>query len=145
MLFGKNTNDGNSGVVGAETAAWLDWPSAISIKKIDQIDDASATVHRMMEDGVDVLKVSLPACLSTTKEINEPRLPSLKGKMASKKAAIPKMTGAELGLNPAELQPSVVTKNASPAPRPAGVKIDGATGVEKAKKLVDVLIERKLI
>ncbi len=38
VLFGKNTNDGNSGVVGAETAAWLDWPSVVSVKKIDSID-----------------------------------------------------------------------------------------------------------
>jgi electron transfer flavoprotein beta subunit len=145
VLFGKNTNDGNSGVVGAETAAWLDWAGVTSIKKIDQIDESSATVWRMMEDGVDVLKVSLPACVSTVKEINEPRLPSLKGKMASKKAVIPKWTSSELGVKADALATSVVSKSAAPAARPAGVKIEGATGAEKAKKLVDVLIERKLI
>lgn len=147
VLFGKNTNDGNSGVVGAEVAAWLDWPSVISVKKLEQLDDKSATVHRMMEDGTDVLKVQLPACLSTTKEINEPRLPSLKGKMASKKAVVPKWTLADLGLNGADpsLSPAVVAKCQTPPARPAGVKIEGATAAEKAAKLVDVLIERKLI
>lgn len=145
VLFGKNTNDGGEGVVGGETAGWLDWPGILSIKKIDAIDEASATVWRMMEDGVDVLKVKLPACLSTVKEINEPRLPSLKGKMASKKAVIPKWTAADLGLNPEGLATAVVEKCSPPPPRPAGVRIDGATPEEKAQKLVDVLIERKLI
>jgi electron transfer flavoprotein beta subunit len=149
VLFGKNTNDGNSGMVGAETAAWLDWPSIVSVKKIEAIDEASATVHRMMEDGTDVLKVALPACLSTVKEINEPRLPSLKGKMAAKKAAVPKWTAAELGLKPEEVGAALATTQVarlSPPPsRPAGMRIEGATAAEKAKKLVDILIERKLI
>ncbi len=145
VLFGKNTNDGNSGVVGAQVAAWLDWPSVISVKKIEALDEKGATVHRMMEDGTDVLKVQLPACLGTTKEINEPRLPSLKGKMASKKAAVPKWTLADLGVNAGELSPAVVAKSSLPPSRPAGVKVEGASAAEKAAKLVDILIERKLI
>lgn len=145
VLFGKNTNDGNAGVVGAEVAAWLDWPSVVSVKKIDQIDETSATVWRMMEDGVDVLKAALPVCLSTVKEINEPRLASLKGKMASKKAVVPKWTLADLGVKAEELQTAVVSKSSLPPARPAGIKIEGATAAEKAAKLVDVLIERKLI
>jgi electron transfer flavoprotein alpha/beta subunit len=148
VLFGKNTNDGGEGVVGGETAAWLDWPGVLSIKKIDSIDDKNATVWRMMEDGVDVLKLTLPACVSTTKEINEPRLPSLKGKMASKKAVIPQWKAADIGMKPEEagqLATAVVEKVALPPARPGGMKIEGATAQEKAQKLVDVLIERKLI
>lgn len=149
VLFGKNTNDGNAGVVGSEVGAWLDWPGVLSVRKIEQLDEKTAVVHRMMEDGTDVLKVQLPACLSTTKEINEPRLPSLKGKMASKKAAVPKWTLADLGIKPEEaattLSPAVVAKCQTPPSRPAGVKIEGATAAEKAAKLVDVLVERKLI
>ncbi|MDE2236372.1 MAG: electron transfer flavoprotein subunit beta/FixA family protein [Elusimicrobia bacterium] len=148
VLFGKNTNDGGRGVVGGETAAWLGWPGLLSIKKIDSIDEKSAVVWRMMEDGVDVLKVALPACLSTVKEINEPRLPSLKGKMASKKAAIPQWKAAELGFKAEEagdLSPVGTTSFSHPPPRPGGLKIEGATPEEKAKKLVDALVERKLL
>lgn len=145
VLFGKNTNDNSEGVVGAETAAWLSWPSLLSVKKIEQIDESAATVWRMMEDGVEVLKVALPACLGTVKEINEPRLPSLKGKMASKKAVIPKWTATDLGLAPAELATASVVKSSPPPPRPSGMRIEGASAAEKAKKLVDILIERKLI
>ena len=149
VLFGKNTNDGNSGVVGAQTAAWLDWPSVLSIKKIESIDDKTAVVWRSMEDGVDVLKVTLPAALGTVKEINEPRLASLKGKMAAKKAAVAKWGIAELGLAANEAgaagAASEVLRSAPPPPRPEGLRVEGATPAEKAGKLVDILIERKLI
>ena len=148
VLFGKNTSDAAGGVVGVQTAAWLDWPSATAVKKIDAIDASSATVQRAMEDGTDVVKLALPACLATVKEINEPRLPSLKGKMASKKAVIPKWTAADLGLSGrtgAAGAATTVVKASAPPARPAGVKVEGATAAEKAKKLVDILIERKLI
>lgn len=149
VLFGKNTSDGGSGMVAAETAAWLDWPSAVGVKKIDAVDDASATVSRMMEDGVDSLKLALPAVVGTIKEINEPRLPSLKGKMAAKKAVFPKWGAVELGLQAGQVGAAgagaKVVKAATPPARPAGLKVDGASSAEKAKKLVDILIERKLI
>lgn len=149
VLFGKNTNDGCSGVVGAETAAWLDWPEVSSVKKIEAVDESSVTVHRAMEDGTDVLKLSLPACLATVKEINEPRLPSLKGKMAAKKAVFPKWAAADLGLTAAQVGASgaaaKIVKAAGQPPRPAGLTVAGASAAEKAKKLVDILFERKLI
>jgi electron transfer flavoprotein beta subunit len=149
VLFGKNTSDIGAGAVGAQTAAWLDWPSATAVKKISAIDASSATVERAMEDGTDVLKLPLPACVATVKEINEPRLPSLKGKMASKKAVIPKWGAAELGVTAGQVgaagAASAVARASAPPARPAGVRVEGASASEKAKKLVDILIERKLI
>jgi len=149
VLFGKNTNDGNSGMVGGLVAAWLDWPGVLSVKKIEAIDESSASVWRAMEDGVETVKVKLPAAISTIKEINEPRLPSLKGKMAAKKAAIAKFSAADLGLKPEEVGAAgartSVSRQSPPPSRPAGMKVEGATAADKAKKLVDILIERKLI
>ncbi|MDE1977462.1 MAG: electron transfer flavoprotein subunit beta/FixA family protein [Elusimicrobia bacterium] len=149
VLFGKNTNDGNSGMVGAMTAAWLNWPGVVSVKKIESVDEASASVWRAMEDGVETVKVKLPAAISTIKEINEPRLPSLKGKMAAKKAAVTNWGAADLGLKPEEVgaagAATSVTRQSPPPSRPAGMKIEGATAADKAKKLVDILIERKII
>lgn len=149
VLFGKNTSDAGAGVVGVQTAAWLDWASATAVKKIEAIDESSATVHRAMEDGTDILKLTLPACVATVKEINEPRLPSLKGKMASKKAVFPKWTAADLGLTAGQVgaagAATAVVKASTPPARPAGVKVEGADAAEKAKKLVDILFERKLI
>ncbi len=149
VIFGKNTSDVGAGVVGTQAAAWLDWASASAIKKIDAIDERSAVVARMMEDGVDTLQLTLPACIATVKEINEPRLPSLKGKMASKKAVFAKWAAADLGLQADQVGAagagSAVVKAALPPARPAGLKIEGASAAEKAVKLVDILVERKLI
>jgi electron transfer flavoprotein alpha/beta subunit len=149
VLFGKNTSDVGAGVVGVQTAAWLDWPCATGVKKIDPEGESAATVARGMEDGTDVLSLGLPACVATVKEINEPRLPSLKGKMAAKKAAFPKWGAAELGLKPEQVgaagAATAVAKASPPPPRPAGVVVDGADSAEKARKLVDILLERKLI
>lgn len=149
VLFGKNTNDHNSGVVGAQVAAWLDWPGVSSVKKIEELSDAHAVVWRMMEDGVDILKTALPAALATVKEINEPRLPSLKGKMGAKKAVIPKWGAAELSLDASAFgngfAPTTLSRLSSIPSRGAGIRIEGASAAEKAKKLVDTLFERKLI
>ena len=149
LLFGKNTNDDNSGTVGAQTAAWLDWPGALSIKKIESIDESSAVLWRMMEDGVEKIKVKLPAAVGTVKEINEPRVPSLKGKMAAKKAAITTWTAADLALKPEEAGAQGarvrVARSSPPPARPAGMRISGATPAQTAEKLVTILVERKLI
>ncbi len=149
VIFGKNTSDIGAGVVGTQTAAWLDWASASAIKKIDEINEQSAVVTRMMEDGIDTLKLTLPACISTIKEINEPRLPSLKGKMASKKTVFLKWTAGDLGLNVSQVGTAgagtTVIKTYLPPVRSAGLKIEGASAAEKAAKLVDILVERKLI
>jgi len=149
VLFGKNTNDDNSGTVGGQVAAWLDWPGALSVKKIESIDESSAVLWRMMEDGVDKVKVKLPAAVGTVKEINEPRVASLKGKMAAKKASIPTWTAADLGLNAdcvgVQGARVKVARSAAPPPRPAGTRIAGATAAQTAEKLVATLIERKLI
>lgn len=48
-------------------------------------------VQRLMDDGYDVVESSIPVLLTVVKELNTPRLPSLKGKMAAKKAVITKM------------------------------------------------------
>jgi electron transfer flavoprotein beta subunit len=149
VIFGKNTSDAGAGVVGTQTAAWLDWASVSAVKKLEAVDDKSVTVLRMMEDGVDTVKLQLPACISTIKEIGEPRLPSLKGKMASKKAVFPKWTAADLGLQAGQVGAagagSSVVKASLPPARPAGLKVEGATAAEKAAKLVDILVDRKLI
>ncbi len=148
-IFGKNTNEDASGLTGGLTAAWLDWPAVVSVKKIGSIDENAASLERMMEDGVDIVKTRIPAVIGTVKEINEPRLPSLKGKMAAKKAEIRKLSPQDLGLSSGDMEEALKAVSlsgvAAPPPRPQGVRVDGATAQEKARKLVDLLIERRLI
>lgn len=149
VLFGKETNDGASGLMPAFTAAGLDWPSVIGVRKVTAASESEVTVERLMEDGVDTLTLTLPAVVAVTKEINEPRLPSLKGKMAAKKAPVLKWAAADLGLDPAALgaaaSPTQVLAMEPVPARPAGIVIGGATPEEKARALVDKLKEAKFI
>ncbi|MCH8990669.1 MAG: hypothetical protein IIA44_02815 [Acidobacteria bacterium] len=80
-LFGKNAVDTDRAVVPAATAGFLEWPQALFVKSVESVEDGRLTVLRMTDAGADRVGVPLPAVISVIKEINEPRLPSLKGKM----------------------------------------------------------------
>ena len=97
VLCGKQAIDGDTAQVGPEVAAFLDIPHVAFVKKIEEISDKSLLVHRHMDDGYDVVETPLPVLITVTREINVPRLPSLKGKMAAKKTVITTMDFAALG------------------------------------------------
>ncbi|PCI40472.1 MAG: electron transfer flavoprotein subunit beta [Elusimicrobia bacterium] len=149
ILFGKQTNDGESGHMTALVGARLGRPSISAVRKVTDIDADSITVQRLMDDGADTLKLNLPAVVGVTKEINEPRLPSLKGKMRAKKAAIPKWGAGDIGVDAAvvgkDASPTGVVKMEPVPARTAGTAITGETPEELAKNLVEKLKETKFI
>ncbi len=97
VLCGKQAIDGDTAQVGPEIAEFLNIPHVSYIRKIEDVSDQTIKVQRMMEEGYDVVESSLPVLLTVVREINQPRLPSLKGKMAAKKAEIKKWTASDLG------------------------------------------------
>jgi electron transfer flavoprotein beta subunit len=149
IICGKQTNDGDTGHVGPGIAAWLNIPNAAYVGHLEDVKEGSITVRRMMEDGYDVLELPTPALISVVKEINEPRLPSLKGKLAAKKAVIPKWDAAAIGADKSKIglggSPTIVAKSFNPPPRKGGERIEGATAEEKVKKLVARMKEMKVI
>ncbi|MCX8027765.1 MAG: electron transfer flavoprotein subunit beta/FixA family protein [Thermodesulfovibrionales bacterium] len=97
IICGKQAIDGDTAQVGPAVAEFLDIPHVAYVSAITHIDDTSITVHRMMDDGYDVVQSSIPVLLTVVKELNEPRLPSLRGKMNAKKAVITKLTREMIG------------------------------------------------
>lgn len=97
IFCGKQAIDGDTAQVGPEVAEFLDIPHVAFVKKIEEISDKTVRVHRLMDDGYDVVEVTTPALLTVVKEINVPRLPSLRGKMAAKKAVIERFDFAYIG------------------------------------------------
>jgi electron transfer flavoprotein beta subunit len=89
IICGERATDGDTGQVGPGIAAFLDLPVVNYVGKVDAITDRAARVHRLVEDGHEVLEVHLPAVLTVVKEIGVPRLPTLLGKQKAKKAHIP--------------------------------------------------------
>jgi len=76
--------------VGPETAEFLNIPHISYVRKIEDVSQNGIRVQRLMDEGYDIIESSLPVLMTVVKELNEPRLPSLKGKMAAKKAVIKK-------------------------------------------------------
>ncbi len=128
VLTGKQAIDGDTAQVGPGVAQFLDVPQVTYVKKLE-IADGKARAERMMEDGHDVLSVLLPAVFTVVKDINEPRLPSLRGKMKAKKAAITVWGRDDLEVDDAELgldgSPTRVLRVFVPEPRAGGTIIEG--------------------
>ena len=86
ILCGKHAVDDGVAQVGPALAEFLDLPQVTFVRKIEIAEDGqSAIAHREVEEGIQVLKTSLPAVFTAEKDLNEPRYPSLKGMMAAKK------------------------------------------------------------
>lgn len=149
VICGKQTNDGDTGHVGPGIGAWLEMPNVAYVKKVDEIKEGFVRVSRMMEDGTDIIEMPLPAVIAVVKEINEPRVPSLKGKMAAKKATVTRWNAADIEADKTKIglggSPTIVASSFNPPPRTGGIKIGGATPEEKAKNLVAKLLEMKLL
>ncbi len=101
ILCGKQAIDGDTAQVGPGLAMRLDIPCIACVQKVRQVVGREIVVERMMDDGYDVIETELPALLTVVKDINEPRVPSLKGKMKAKKAEIRRLTAADIGADPA--------------------------------------------
>jgi electron transfer flavoprotein beta subunit len=149
IICGKQTNDGDTGHVGPGIGAWLDIPNVAYVGKVEEVKEGMIRVRRMMEDGYDTLEMPTPCVIAVVKEINEPRLASLKGKLAAKKAVVTKWSADDLKCDRSKIglsgSPTIVARSYNPPPRKGGEKIEGATPEEKAKKLVARLRELKLI
>lgn len=91
IFCGKQAIDGDTAQVGPETAEFLGIPHISYIRNIEEVNDNYIRVQRLMDEGYDVVESGLPVLLTAVKELNQPRMPSLKGKMAAKKAEIKKM------------------------------------------------------
>jgi len=127
ILMGRQAMDGDTGQVGPGVAENLGLPHVTEIRKIETIeDDGTIIVERLLEDGYVRLKSKLPIVLTAVKEINEPRLPSLKGKIAAKKAEIPSWNHEDIELDLQRIgltgSPTQVMKIFTP-PKPSGGKI----------------------
>ncbi len=100
VICGRQTLDGDTGQVGPELAEMLGIPFVAYVCQIEEVSEKQARVKRMTDDGYEVIETPLPAVITVTKEINVPRLPSLRGIARSKKAVIPVWNARELGVDP---------------------------------------------
>jgi len=121
IIAGKQAIDGDTAQVGPETADMLGIPFVAYIRKIEQVEAKRMVAERLMDEGYDVVETPLPALITVVKEINQPRLPSLKGKMKSKSLKVTSWNAKDVGAEDAKCglkgSPTKVVKIFPPAPR----------------------------
>ncbi|MDI6732151.1 MAG: electron transfer flavoprotein subunit beta/FixA family protein [Candidatus Margulisbacteria bacterium] len=147
ILCGKQAIDGDTAQVGPGIAEWLGIPQVTFAVKIE-INNNVAKVERMLEEVNEVVEMPLPGVLTVVKQINEPRMPSLKGMLKAKKTEIKTLSAAVLEADPSNLglngSPTNVMKIFTPPPKGGGEMLQG-----DASEMVDALIgklkERKTI
>ncbi len=142
IICGKQASDGDTAQVGPGISANLDIPQVTYIKKIEEIKDNKARVERMSEEGFDIIEAPLPALFTVVKEINEPRIPSLRGMMRAKSAKVTSWSAKDIGVEAKDTGLSgsrtTVVKIFTPPHRVGGEKITGETS-EIVEKLVGLI------
>ncbi len=102
IFCGRQAGDFDSGQVGSGIAEILGIPSVTVAKKID-VSDGNARIERVLPDGYEVVEVSLPALITVSNELGEPRYATLKGIMAAAKKTVPVWNAEEIGAEPSKI------------------------------------------
>ena len=123
VLLGKQAIDDDSNQTGQMLAALLGWSQATFVSRL-KIEDGAATAGREVDEGLEQIKVRLPAVVSVDLRLNEPRYASLPNIMKAKKKPIQAMSPADLGVDPAPRLHYL--KVEEPPKRHAGVKVGSA-------------------
>jgi electron transfer flavoprotein beta subunit len=97
IICGRETLDGSTGQVGPGIAEHLGITYITYVSKIVDIKENEFECVRLMEDHYEVIKTKLPVLITVTKEINVPRIPSLKNMIRAKKIEIPIWKAENLG------------------------------------------------
>jgi electron transfer flavoprotein beta subunit len=147
IICGKQAIDGDTAQVGPGIAEWLGIPQVTFAVKIE-VDGSKTKVERLLEEVNEVVEAPLPAVITVVKQINEPRMPSLKGMMKAKKAEIKTLKAEDIQADPKNIgldgSPTQVVKIFTPPPKSGGEILNGDPS-ENANKLLAKLQERKII
>ena len=146
IVAGNVASDGQVSAVPAMVADILDLPALTYAREIT-VDGTNVTVRRESDRGAVVLTAGLPAVISVSEKINEPRYPSFKGIMAAKKKPVTQLSAADAGIEPAEVglanALTTVTSVTPKPPKSAGEKVpDEGDG---GSKIAAYLVAQKLI
>ncbi len=149
VLAGVDTSDGTAGMVAPGVAALRKLPYLSYAAKIEpQPDAGTVRVQRISPTGFDVLEASMPALITCTQALGEPRYPSLKGIMAARSKEIATRDLAANGDPGGNVGGSAATTEVLSAEKPperAATRVVREPAPEAAKQLVEFLAERRLV
>ena len=137
VILGKQSIDDDCNQTGQMLAALADWPQATFASKVEMVD-GSLQVTREVDGGLETLKLSMPAVITTDLRLNEPRYVTLPNIMKAKKKQIDIFKPEDLSV---DVTPRIKTlKVSEPPKRSAGIKVaDVAALVDKLKNEAKVI------
>lgn len=143
IICGKQATDGDTAQVGPSLAKTLGIAYATNVSKIIEIKKDSLHCMKITDDGYEEIEIKLPALITVVKEINMPRLPSIKSMKTAKKAEIEILTfndvGADENRTGLKGSPTQVKKTFVPVHDVNSVTIEGSAQ-EQANKLAEILL-----
>jgi electron transfer flavoprotein beta subunit len=143
-FFGRQAIDGDMGVTAAQTAHLLKWPMLGLVSSL-KMEAGKLRAERSFEEGRQLLECELPAVISVSKDIGEPRYPSFMGIRKASRALIPTWNLAEIGMT---APTPVVRWSELMAPPPREVKTEILTGESPkviAEQLAEKILEEKVL
>jgi len=148
IFCGKHAIDGDTGQVGPELAEHLGIAQITYVAEVELLG-GTLRVRREHEAGYEVYEAALPVLLSVVKTEIEPRFPTIKGKLAANRAEDVVWIATDLEIEAAKVglagSPTKVVRSFTPTREKTGVILDEGTAAEKARALVSLLGEAKLI
>lgn len=121
VICGKQAIDGDTAQVGPGIAGHLNWVQATYVMNVEDADSGGIKVKRMHEDGYDICDLKFPAVITVVKDINIPRVPTLRGRLTSEKIEIPVWKPDDIGADYSKIgldgSPTRVVKTAPPPAR----------------------------
>ena len=145
IVGGDASLDSFSGLVGSRLSELLSLPQMSSVRKLS-VDGDSIVGERALEDSSETVKAKMPAVVTVTREVNQPRIPSLMMIMKASKKEIVKWTLADIGVQKEQITSKIeVLEVLAPKMDRKKIVIKGETVQEMAEKLAKALIQEGVI
>ncbi len=145
-VFGQQASDGSGAMLWAAVAERLSCPVVSQAVELT-VDNDKVRVVRQSEFGDDVIETPLPAVVSVSDALNEPRYASLRGRIDAKKKPLELLSLADLDLDPSEVgdigSATEVIRVADPPARTAAARVENDDDAPQA--IVDFLLDKQLL
>jgi electron transfer flavoprotein beta subunit len=145
ILCGETSLDSFSGLVGSRLSELLNLPQVTFVRKLS-VEGESVIAERALEDSNETVRAKLPALITVTREINQPRIPSLMMIMKASKKEIVAWTLRDLNIPKEKITPKIeVLETLAPKMERKKIMITGETPQEIAEKLAKALIQEGVV
>jgi electron transfer flavoprotein beta subunit len=145
ILCGEASLDSFTGLVGPRLSELLNLPQITSVRKV-AVEGDTVVAERSLEDASEIVKAKMPALISVTREINQPRIPSLMMIMKASKKEIVTWTLKDLNVSTEKIAAKTIVIDAlAPKMERKKIKITGESVQEIAEKLAKALIQEGVV